>query len=34
MALEETYDITIEEEALQGFVTVKDIVEYIDANVA
>lgn len=34
MALEEAYDITIEEEDLQGFVTVKDIVDYIESHVA
>lgn len=34
MALEEAYDITIDEEALKGFDTVKKIVDYIDAHVA
>ncbi len=34
IALEEEYGITIEEEALTGFVTVQNIVEYIDAKVA
>ncbi len=32
MALEEEYGLTIEDEALAKFVTVKDIVDYIDAN--
>lgn len=32
MALEEEYSITIAEEDLAGFVTVKNIVDYIDAN--
>lgn len=32
MALEEHYSLSIEEEALQKFVTVKDIVDYIDQN--
>ena len=34
MALEEEYDITIEEEELQNFVTVKNIVDYIDKKIA
>ncbi len=34
MALEEAFGLTIEEDALQGFVTVKDIVTYIDSKVA
>lgn len=34
MALEEAYDLTIEEEELQSFVTVKNIVDYIDSKVA
>ena len=32
MALEEEYGLTIEDEALAKFVTVKDIVDYIDAH--
>lgn len=32
MALEEAYDITIEEDELQNFVTVKNIVEYLDSQ--
>ncbi len=32
MALEEEYSLTIPEEALANFVTVKDIVDYIDQN--
>lgn len=32
MALEEAFDITIPDEALAEFVTVKDIVDYIDNN--
>ncbi len=32
MALEEHYSLSIEEEALAKFVTVKDIVDYIDEN--
>ena len=32
MALEEEFSLTIEEEALANFVTVKDIVEYIDSK--
>lgn len=32
MAIEEAYGITIDEEALQTFVTVKNIVEYIDSH--
>lgn len=34
MALEEAYNLSIDEEALQGFVTVKDIVDYIDKQTA
>ncbi|MDO4617150.1 MAG: acyl carrier protein [Lachnospiraceae bacterium] len=34
IALEEAYDISIEEEALAGFVTVQNIVSYIDAKAA
>ena len=34
MALEEAYSITIGEEALGSFVTVKNIVEYIDRQIA
>ncbi|MBQ1802425.1 acyl carrier protein [Lachnobacterium bovis] len=34
MALEEAFDITIDDEELMKFITVKDIVDYIDANVA
>ncbi|MBE5889398.1 MAG: acyl carrier protein [Lachnospiraceae bacterium] len=34
MAIEEAYGFTIEEEALKGFVTVGNIVEYIDKKVA
>lgn len=34
MALEEAYDLTIEEEELQSFVTVKNIVDYIDSKAA
>lgn len=34
MALEEAYDITIEEDELQNFVTVKNIVDYIDKKTA
>lgn len=34
MALEEAYQVTIEEEELQGFVTVKNIVDYIDSKIA
>ena len=33
MALEESYDTTIDEDAMQGFIKVSDIVDYIDANV-
>ncbi len=33
MALEEAFDITIEEEKLASFKKVSDIVEYIDATV-
>lgn len=32
MALEDAYGLTIEEDALAGFVTVKNIVEYIDSK--
>ena len=32
MALEEAFDITISEDALVNFKTVKDVVDYIDAN--
>lgn len=32
MALEEAFDITIEEEALMQFKTVQDVVNYIDAH--
>jgi acyl carrier protein len=32
MALEEGFDISIPDEALAEFVTVKDIVDYIDNN--
>ncbi|MBQ7973120.1 MAG: acyl carrier protein [Lachnospiraceae bacterium] len=32
MALEEAFEITIDEEALVNFKTVKDVVDYIDAN--
>ncbi|SER91728.1 acyl carrier protein [Lachnobacterium bovis] len=34
MALEEAFEITIDDEELMKFVTVKDIVDYIDAHVA
>lgn len=34
MALEEAFQITIEDEALQNFVTVKNIVDYIDGQAA
>ncbi len=34
MAIEEAYDITIDEEELQKFVTVKNIVDFIDEQVA
>lgn len=34
MAIEEAYDMTIEEEALAQFVTVANIVDYIDSKVA
>lgn len=34
MAIEEAYDMTIEEEALTQFVTVANIVDYIDSKVA
>lgn len=33
MALEEAFDITIADEELAKFVTVKDIVAYIDENI-
>lgn len=32
MVLEEKFSLTIEEEALQGFVTVQNIVDYIEAK--
>lgn len=32
MALEEAYETTIDEETLQGFITVQDIVSFIDAK--
>lgn len=32
MALEEEFEITIEEDALAGFVTVENIVKYIEAQ--
>lgn len=32
MALEEAFDLSISDEALANFKTVKDIVDYIDAN--
>lgn len=34
MALEEAYGLTIDEEDLHGFVTVQNIVDYIDSKVA
>ncbi|SFG45669.1 acyl carrier protein [Lachnospiraceae bacterium C7] len=34
MALEEAFDITIDDEELVKFVTVKNIVDYIDKHVA
>ncbi len=34
MAIEEAYGISIQEEAINTFDSVKKIVEYIDANVA
>ncbi len=34
IALEEAYDISIEEDALAGFATVQNIVSYIDAKAA
>ncbi len=34
MALEEAYETSIGEDALKTFVTVRNIVEYIDANIA
>lgn len=34
MAIEEEYEITIEEESLAAFAAVKDIVAYIDSHVA
>lgn len=34
MALEEAFDISISDEDLMKFVTVKDIVEYIDSKIA
>lgn len=32
MAIEEAFDISIPDEAIANFKTVKDIVDYIDAN--
>lgn len=32
MALEEAYGLTIDEDAMHGFVTVKNIVDYIDSK--
>lgn len=32
MALEEAYELTIEEDELKNFVTVKNIVDYIDSK--
>ena len=32
MALEEAYGLTIEEDAMHGFVTVQNIVDYIDSK--
>lgn len=32
MAVEEAFGITIEEDALAGFVTVENIVKYVDEN--
>ena len=34
MALEEAFSLTIEEEALKNFVTVRDIVDFIDKKTA
>ena len=34
MALEEAFNLTIDEESLMEFKTVKDIVDYIDAHMA
>ncbi len=34
MALEEAYNITIDEEELANFITVRNIVDYIDSTVA
>ncbi len=34
MALEEAYSLTIDEEVLKTFETVKNIVDYIDSHVA
>ncbi len=34
IALEEAYSISIEEDALTGFLTVQNIVEYIDSKTA
>ncbi|MGN0161680.1 MAG: acyl carrier protein [Lachnospiraceae bacterium] len=34
MALEEAFNVTISDEELSAFVTVKDIVDYIDAHIA
>ena len=32
MALEEAYGLTIDEDAMHGFVTVQNIVDYIDSK--
>ena len=32
MALEEAYGLTIDEDAMRGFVTVQNIVDYIDSK--
>lgn len=34
MALEEAYELTIDEDTLKSFVTVKNIVDFIDSQVA
>ena len=34
MALEEEFGLTIEQEALKDFVTVKDVVDYLEKNAA
>lgn len=34
MAIEEAFGLTIEEEALKKFVTVKDIVDYLESKAA